>query len=89
CAGWAGIFSSSKEKSAGILDVFRAFLTPQDGKRPVQTVCQEILNRLLGPSPAALSTPRRWRGVLFLFFFLKEKEAKRTSSGHIKKFFDA
>ena len=46
CAGWAGIFSSSKEKSAGILDVFRAFLTPQDGKRPVQTVCQEILNRL-------------------------------------------
>ena len=46
CAGWTGIFLSGKEKSAGILDVFRACLTPQGGKRPVQTVYLEILNWL-------------------------------------------
>jgi hypothetical protein len=39
-------FFARQEKSAGILDVFRAFLTQLDGKRPVQTVCREILNRL-------------------------------------------
>ncbi|MCI8537365.1 MAG: hypothetical protein HFF18_01705, partial [Oscillospiraceae bacterium] len=61
-AGWAGNFSPGKEKSAGILDVFRAFLTQLDGKRLIQTVCREILNRLLGEVRGFASQNRGWQG---------------------------
>ncbi|MCI8539031.1 MAG: hypothetical protein HFF18_10300 [Oscillospiraceae bacterium] len=37
-------------------------MTQLDGKRPVQTVCQEILNRLLGEVRGFASQNRRWQG---------------------------
>ena len=43
-----GFCRPARQKIAGILGVFQDFLTQQDGKRPVQAVCGEILNRLLG-----------------------------------------